>query len=126
MTFVNAQFYLVFIGSAALVVGLVDLAGLHAADWLQWTVFAVLATVSMVAFRRRVYERLRGHLPAVNAGPKGEIVVMPTVLQPGETCRLEHRGSSWSALNAGQSVIDAGARARIQRVDGLTLVVHGE
>jgi membrane protein implicated in regulation of membrane protease activity len=126
MTFVNAQFYLVFIGSAALVVGLVDLAGLHAADWLQWTVFAVLATVSMVAFRRRIYERLRGHLPAVNAGPKGEIVIMPTVLRPGETCRLEYRGSSWGAVNAGQSVIDAGARARIQRVDGLTLVVHGE
>ena len=30
MTLVNAQFYLVFIGSAALVVGLMDLAGLHA------------------------------------------------------------------------------------------------
>jgi membrane protein implicated in regulation of membrane protease activity len=126
MTFVNAQFYLVFIGSAALVVGLMDLAGLHAADWLQWAIFAVLATVSMVAFRRRVYERMRGHLPAVNAGPKGEIVIMPTVLRPGEICRLEYRGSSWSAVNAGQSVLDAGARARIQRVDGLTLVVHGE
>jgi membrane protein implicated in regulation of membrane protease activity len=126
MTFVNAHFYLVFIGAAALVVGLMDLAGLHAADWLQWTIFAVLATVSMVAFRRRVYERMRGHLPAVMAGPKGEIVILPTPLRPGETCRLEYRGSSWSALNAGQSAIDAGARARIQRVDGLTLVVHGE
>lgn len=126
MTLVNAQFYLVFIGSAALVVGLMDLAGLHAPDWLQWTIFAVLATVSMVGFRRRVYERMRGHLPAATAGPKGEIVIMPTVLGPGETCRLEHRGSSWSAVNAGESVIDAGARARIQRVDGLTLVVHGE
>jgi membrane protein implicated in regulation of membrane protease activity len=51
---------------------------------------------------------------------------MPTVLRPGEICRLEYRGSSWSAVNAGQSVLDAGARARIQRVDGLTLVVHGE
>jgi membrane protein implicated in regulation of membrane protease activity len=126
MTFVNAHFYLVFIGAAALVVGLMDLAGLHAADWLQWTIFAVLAAASMVAFRRRVYERMRGHLPAVMAGPKGEIVILPTPLQPGETCRLEYRGSSWSALNAGESAIDAGARARIQRVDGLTLVVHGE
>jgi membrane protein implicated in regulation of membrane protease activity len=126
LTFVNAQFYLVFIGSAALVVGLMDLAGLHAPDWLQWTSFAVLATVSMVAFRRRVYERMRGHLPAVSAVPKGEVVIMPTVLRPGETCRLEYRGSSWSAVNAGQSVIDVGARARVQRVDGLTLVVHGE
>jgi membrane protein implicated in regulation of membrane protease activity len=124
MTFVNAQFYLVFIGSAALVVGLTDLAGLHAADWLQWTLFAVIAAVSMVAFRRRVYERMRAHLPAVSAGHKGEIVIMPTALRPGESCRLEYRGSSWSAVNAGQAVIDAGARARIQRVDGLTLVVQ--
>ena len=82
MTFVNAQFYLVFIGSAALVVGLMDLAGLRAADWLQWTIFAPLAAVSMVGFRRRVYERMRGHLPAVNAGPEGrEVVIMPTVLR---------------------------------------------
>src|SRR5580693_10152362 len=95
MTFVNAHFYLVFIGAAALVVGLMDLAGLHAADWLQWTIFAILATVSMVAFRRRVYERMRGHLPAMNAGPAGEIVTLPEALRPGETCRLEHRGSSW-------------------------------
>jgi membrane protein implicated in regulation of membrane protease activity len=126
MTLVNAQFYLVFIGSAALIVGLMDLAGLHAADWLQWTIFALLATVSMVAFRRRVYERMRGHLPAVSSVPKGEVVIMPTALQPGESCRLEYRGSSWSAVNEGQSAIDAGARARIQRVDGLTLVVHGD
>jgi membrane protein implicated in regulation of membrane protease activity len=117
---------LVFIGSAALVVGLMDLAGLHAADWLQWAIFAVLAAVSMVAFRRRVYERMRGHLPAMNAGPKGEIVIMPHGAAAREICRLEYRGSSWSAVNAGQSVLDAGAQARIERVDGLTLVVHGE
>jgi inner membrane protein len=126
MTLVNAQFYLVFIGSAALIVGFLDLAGVHAAVWLQWSIFAVLATVSMVGFRRRVYERMRRNLPALNAGPKGETVVLPAALQPGETCRLEYRGSSWSAINAGQSVIAAGARARIQRIDGLTLVVHGD
>ena len=64
LTFVNAQFYLVFIGSAALVVGFLDLAREALAAWLQWTIFAVLATVSMIGFRRRIYERMRGHLPA--------------------------------------------------------------
>jgi membrane protein implicated in regulation of membrane protease activity len=81
--------------------------------------------VSMIGFRRRVYERMRGRLPGINAGPKGEIVVLPAALEPGESCRLEYRGSSWSALNAGQTAIAAGERARIERIDGLTLVIHG-
>ena len=38
LTFVNAQFYLVFIGAAALIVGFLDLAGALPADWLQWSV----------------------------------------------------------------------------------------
>ena len=126
LALVNAQFYLVFIGSAALFVGFLELAGLKAPDWMQWTLFTLLAGFSMVAFRRRVYEYLRHNLPALKSGPQGETVILPAALPPGESCRLEFRGSSWSAVNAGNSVIGAGERARIQRVDGLTLVVHGE
>ena len=126
LTLVNAQFYLVFIGAAALVVGFLDLAAGGSAAWLQWTIFAVLATVSMVSFRRRIYERMRGHLPGLNAGPKGETVILPAALAPGDSCRIEYRGSSWSAVNAGHSAIAAGARARIERIDGLTLVIHGD
>jgi membrane protein implicated in regulation of membrane protease activity len=69
---------------------------------------------------------MRRGLPAVKGGPAGEIVTLPTALPPGETCRLEYRGSSWSAVNAGLCVIAAGSRARIERVDGLTLVVRGD
>lgn len=126
LTFVNAQFYLVFIGAAALVVGFLDLAGIHAADWLQWALFALLATGSLVGFRRRVYERMRRRLPSMRTGPEGEIVVLPQALPPGEYCRLEYRGCSWSAVNGGAVMIAAGARARIARVDGLTLVVQSE
>jgi len=126
LTFINAQFYLVFIGSAALVVGFFELAGVHAADWLQWALFALLAVGSLVGFRRRVYERMRRGLPIMRTGPQGETVTLPQALPPGETCRLEFRGCSWSAVNGGPNLIEAGARARIERVDGLTLVVQGE
>jgi membrane protein implicated in regulation of membrane protease activity len=124
LTLVNAQFYLVFLGISALVVGVLEVSGVIAAVWLQWLIFAVLAVTSMVTFRRQIYERMRGALPTVKGGPAGEIVTLPTVLPPGGTCRLEFRGSSWSALNGGKSVIEAGSTARIVRVDGLTLVVH--
>jgi len=126
LTFVNAQFYLVFVGASALVVGILALAGAATADWLQWLIFAALAVTSLLTFRGRVYERMRRTLPVMRSGPAGEIVTLPLELPPGETCRLEYRGSSWSAINAGDSVIAAGSRARVERVDGLTLVVRGE
>ncbi|MGO9933993.1 MAG: NfeD family protein [Steroidobacteraceae bacterium] len=126
LAFVNAQFYLVFLGISALVVGLLELGGLLAADWLQWTTFAVIAVISMLTFRKQIYDKMRGELPPLRSGPAGEFVTLPTQLAPGATCRLEYRGASWSALNGGKSAIEEGCSARIDRVDGLTLVVHGD
>ena len=126
LAFVDAQFYLVFVGASAFVVGMLQLAGVGMPVWLQWLIFAVLAVTSMFTFRRRIYERMRRGLPAMKGGPAGEIVTMPMALPPGETCRLEYRGGSWSAVNAGKEMIAAGSRARIERVDGLTLVVRGD
>ena len=126
LTLIAADFYLVFLGIAALVIGILTLTGLLAAAWLQWATFGILAAFSMVTFRRWVYERLRRRLPDMKSGPVGQSVVLPAELKPGESCRLEYCGSSWSAVNGGASPIMAGARARIDRVDGLTLVVRGE
>ena len=126
LTLIAADFYLVFLGIAALIIGMLTLAGLLTTDWVQWLSFGALAAFSMATFRRWVYDRLRRRLPEMNSGPVGHTVVMPADLKPGESCRLEYCGSSWSALNGGASLIGAGGRARVDRVDGLTLVVHGE
>ena len=126
LAFIDAQFYLVFVGASAFAVGMLHLAVLAIPVWLQWLIFAVLAAASMLIFRRRIYESMRRGLPAMKAGPAGEIVTLPTALPPGETCRIEYRGCSWSAVNAGSGVIAAGSRARIERIDGLTLVVRGD
>ena len=126
LAFVDAQFYLVFVGASAFVVGMLQLAGSGMPMWLQWLIFAVLAAASMLTFRRRIYEKMRRALPSVKSGPAGETVTLSVALPPGETCRLEYRGGSWNAINGGKSVIPAGAQVRITRVDGLTLVVHGD
>jgi membrane protein implicated in regulation of membrane protease activity len=125
LTFVNAQFYLVFIGASALVVGFLGLAGFELGIWAQWAAFAVLSLGSMLTFRRRIYETLRPKLPGMRAGPAGDTLTLPEALPPGESCRVEYRGTSWSAVNGGTAPIAAGARARIDRIDGLTLIVHG-
>jgi len=124
LAFVNAQFYLVFVGAAALVVGFLMVSGLDLAVWLQWLVFALLAAVSMFGFRRRIYERLRRDLPKMRGGLVGESVIVPVALQPGDTCRMEVRGSSWSATNGGDAPITAGAEARIERIEALTLILR--
>jgi membrane protein implicated in regulation of membrane protease activity len=124
LAFVDAQFYLVLLGAAALVVGLASLVYADLPVALQWLVFSLLAVGSMVTIRRRIYERMRANLPAMRTGPAGETLVVPQDLPPGESCRIEYRGSSWSAVNAGRSLIAAGSHAHIERVDGLTLVLR--
>ncbi len=124
LAFVDAQFYLVFLGGSAIVVGLASMTQALGAVWLQWLLFAGLAGLSMATFRSRFYGLLRRNLPIMNSGPAGERVVLPRDLPPGETCRIEYRGSSWSAVNGGGTSIGAGASALIERVDGLTLVVR--
>jgi len=125
LAFVDAQFYLVLLGAAAIIVGLVS--GTYALpEWLEWSLFAVLALVLMVGFRRRIYQRLRGHAPDVPVGPAGGTLTLPTALAPGDSCRVEYRGSSWTARNDGEAEIPAGAHARVTRVQGLTLSVRLE
>ncbi len=124
--FVDAQFYLVFLGGAAVVVGLLAATVPAIADWVQWSAFAVLAVGSMVGFRSRVYAVVRGHLPAVGTGPIGGTLTLAEGLAPGQTCQAEHGGSFWSVRNAGTAALPAGARVRIVAVDGLTLKVRAE
>ena len=124
LVFVDAQFYLVFIGSAAIMVGLVTAAAPVLPTWAQWAVFAVLAIVSMVTFRSRIYRKLRVHAPPVDAGPTGGEITLPASLAPGESCQAEHRGAFWTVCNDSDTPMPSGTRARIASVRGLTLLVR--
>jgi inner membrane protein len=124
MFVIDAQFYLVFLGISAALVGLIGLAGIGLPEWAQWLVFAALALTTMVSFRRRVYQLVRGRTGAVEERlTLGDRVVIPMRLEPGQSCRVDYRGSSWTARNIDEVGIDAGNEAVISRVDGLTLHV---
>jgi membrane protein implicated in regulation of membrane protease activity len=124
LAFVDAQFYLVFIGTAAIIVGVGTAAVASFAPWAQWAVFAILTIVSMVGFRGRIYARMRGRAPQVRSGPLNEIVTLPSPLAPGESCQVEHAGTYWTVCNGGKDAMPSGARARITEVQGLVLVVQ--
>ena len=124
LSIVDAQFYLVLIGTAAIAVGLLAL-GLPSLDpAMQWAAFGVFSIVSMVGFRARVYRYLRGHPPEVATGPGGGTLTLPAALAPGDSCQVEYRGSFWTARNDGDEPIPAGGHAKVTRVHGLTLSVR--
>ncbi|MFO1467296.1 MAG: NfeD family protein [Steroidobacteraceae bacterium] len=124
LAFVDAQFYLVFIGGAALVVGMLAVAGVGLAPWLQWLLFILLALVALAGFRQRIYARLRRGLPEFPDGLVGSRVHVPVALGAGQECRVEYRGSTWDAINDGPVTLQAGASARIERVEGLKLYLR--
>jgi membrane protein implicated in regulation of membrane protease activity len=121
MFVIDAQFYLVFIGAAAVLVGLTGLV-VPLPDHIEWLIFAVLSVVTMLTFRQRLYRLVRersGHVE--ERLTLGDRIRVPVRLEAGQTCRVDYRGSSWTARNTGTGAIEAGHEALIARVDGLTL-----
>jgi len=127
MFVIDAQFYLVFIGLSAAIVGLLGLAGIDLPVWAQWLAFSALAIVAMLTFRRRLYEIVRKRGGTVDERlTVGDRVAVAARLEPGQTGRVEYRGSNWTARNVGSVAIEAGREAVIAEVDGLTLKLKAE
>jgi len=123
---VDAQFYLVFLGLSAAIVGLMGLAGWDMQEWAQWLLFAALSLVSMFTFRKSLYEKIRGNEVELKEGVTGELVEIKSDLAPGETGTLEFRGSVWKVRNIGSRVIAAGSKVEVVKTEGLTMQVSGD
>jgi hypothetical protein len=117
----DAQFYLVFLGAAAVLVGLLTVAGLAGGVAVQWATYGVLAVVLLVGFRRRLYGHLRGTNPPGHETIVGETAVVQESIAPGAIGRAELRGTSWTARNVGGEALAAGERAKVTRLEGLVL-----
>jgi membrane protein implicated in regulation of membrane protease activity len=120
---IDLQFYLVFIGLGAIIVGIVDLAAPGLPGWVPWILFAVLSLSSMFTIRRQIYDRIRGRAVGIANSAVGGRVTIREEVAPGRTCRTEYRGSLWTTINVGKETIPAGATAEIDAVEGLNLRV---
>ena len=120
-------FYMIFFGVAAAIVGVLAWAGVAGPAWVQLVLFAGIAVGSLLFFRSRLVRWLQGdpQSPPVDS-LIGDIGVVARDLAPNEVGRVELRGASWSARNASNGVLRAGARCRVVRVEGLMLYVAPE
>ena len=123
---IDAQFYLVFLGLSAALVGIADLVGIEMSEWVQWTTFAVLSLVSFFTFRKSLYVKIRGGAAGFRATISGETVNIVEELAAGSETRTEFRGTKWTVRNTGSAAISAGSRAKVVKVDGLTLHIEAE
>ncbi len=120
---IDARFFLILIGSGALIVGAVELLGFAMPAWVQWLMFATLSIVSMVTFRRKLYDTIRGGVLPVSDAVVGKSINLEEQLAPGATCRAEFRGTTWTVKNVGEATISSGSSATIEAMEGLTLHV---
>ncbi len=124
--FVDAEFYLVFIGISAIAVGLAGLTPIEFPIWAQWLLFPTLAVLSLMAFRQRLHAKLRSAGPDLNEGVVGETGIAEGAIPPGEFGQVQLRGISWSAKNIDTEPVPAQSRVRVARSTGLTVEVELE
>jgi membrane protein implicated in regulation of membrane protease activity len=122
----DAQFYLVFLGAAAVLVGLLGVAGLSGGIAMQWAIFGVLSVVLLVGFRARVYGKVRGGAAGAPGYEDivGEIAIARSDIGPGVLGLAELRGANWTARNVGTGVLHQGERAVVVKVAGLVIDVR--
>jgi membrane protein implicated in regulation of membrane protease activity len=121
---VPSDFFLVFLGVAALAVGLAQLSGLGAPAWAQWLLFGALSLALLVTLRGPLKRRLPQSDLRVDDTLIGEIAQVREPLAAGAVGRVELRGTLWTARNDDATALEPGTRARVERVEGLVLHVR--
>jgi len=119
-------FFVIFFGVSAVVVGLLDVAGLATAPWLQWLLFPVIAVGALRLFRKPLLARLNINEPPRVDSLVGETAVAVADIAAGQHGRAELRGTTWQARNVADAGVLAGQRTRVVAVEGLTLDIRPE
>jgi membrane protein implicated in regulation of membrane protease activity len=120
-------FFVIFFALAAVVVGLLELAGMLEADALQWALFSILSIACLALFRKPLLERMnRGRTDDAVDSLVGELATAVDPIAAGQHGRAELRGSKWTVRNVDALTITAGERCRVVAVRGLELDIRPE
>ena len=120
-------FFVIFFALAAVIVGLLELAGLLDADALQWALFSILAIASLALFRKPLLEWMdRGRTDDAVDSLVGELATAADAIASGQHGRAELRGTMWTARNVDPLTVTAGERCRVVAVRGLEIDIRPE
>ena len=103
--------------------------GLVDAAWLQWFLFAILGIISLLVMKKPLQNNKKSQMEKDETevdSMVGEIAKVLEPLEPQAMGKVELRGSTWNARNAGDRLLNTNSIAKIVRVDGLTLWIQAE
>ncbi len=126
MLAIDSEFYLAVLGGAALLTGAADGLGLPGPLFVEWALFGALSVVLLLGVRRQLYGWARGRPAPRFSAVVGELAEASERIEPGALGQATLRGSTWTARNVGASALAAGQRARVVRVDNLTIELRAE
>jgi len=91
-------------------------------------VFSAVSLVSLALFRKPLLERMNRQMPPEDSvdNLEREVAVALMDIAPGAVGKAELRGAAWTAANASSVPIAAAQRCRVDRVEGLTLILRAE
>jgi membrane protein implicated in regulation of membrane protease activity len=122
--FTPGGFFLFFFGLGALGVGALRLMGWDASVGAQSATFATVSVALLLLFRRALIERFGTRTDGVlSPGLVGSRAEAEAEIVPGALGKVQLHGTQWSAHNAGDLPIAAGAPCTVTALDGIALVV---
>jgi inner membrane protein len=120
-------FFVIFFAVGALLVGLIEVAGILEADAVQWALFTVVSIASLALFRKPLLQRMnRSHSSDAVDSLVGELAIAAEAIAPGQHGRAQLRGSTWTVRNVGERTTVAGERSRVVAVRELELDIRPE
>jgi membrane protein implicated in regulation of membrane protease activity len=126
---VPTSFFLLAFGIGGVIVGALVALGWEGAPALQWLVFTVIAVIAAFVFNK-TFSKTSTAKPFDSARERdnliGEAAVVIADVPANGIGRAELRGTTWSARGSGGAALPNGLRCRVERVDGLTLLLRPE
>lgn len=121
------SFYLVFLGIAAIAVGLLAMFGADGPLWLEWLLFIIFSASLVLLLRKPLLGKFNIKSDTRDIDTLvGLAAVAVESIPPGGIGKVEMRGTVWTAHNEGAVALAPGQRCRIERVEGLSLWVRPE
>jgi len=118
-------FFLLFFGLTALLLSVVGL--VLQPDWIEVFLFAVISTLSIYFFRKPLQNCLNKSTPQANMEEfVGHSAKTLTGIDINSEGMVEFRGTSWKAINSGNSNLVAGQNCEILRREGLTFIIQAK
>ena len=124
LEFAATSLHLGFFAVGAFVVGLLVLFGADLPVWVQLIIFTGVSLLAFFFLRPWLVRKLKLDQKKVVDSLVGEQAIAMEEIPAQGLGRAEMRGTTWSARNVGETVLNRGQRCVVAAVDGLVIHVR--